>query len=462
MNIQKNMFLFTGDVQTYTIPKTGLYELAVYGASGGNASAGGNATGGKGGYAKGQINLEKGQVLTVVTGGTGGYNCGGSGQSTRQADWGYVDCGSGGGASFIALSNHGTLNGYSDYTSDILIVAAGGGGAYSSESAQGVHVTINGGAGGGSLSSTFSPQGAASVLGSRDSSFHINGKGGGGAGYQGGAAGNGGYSYIKSTLTNTSYGGGENEGNGFATISMMGSPTVFLGSMETKIYQGSSEIASVYLGNTEVYTNGVGTLIDLGKGQSFNIKNILPDIYSTFTADNFYVYYIEGRNGGGGSTSEHMVNTGSSSSTLYKSYNATTGILTCYNQMQANWRASDQTKYGNKNTDVKVKLFVPNMKIGSYQKVVKAINLGQGQTFNVSSVYSGYKSLTADDFYISTYDQISYGEHTGTSGSVSVYLDLELVKEYNNQTGVLNCYCHSKEFNKERSSNVYCWILRGK
>lgn len=210
----------------------------------------------------------------------------------------------------------------------------------------------------------------------------------------------------------------------------------------------------------EIWTNSLGSLVDLGIGQSFNVSN-LPN-YQSLTADNFFVYYIEGTNGGGGSTSQAMANDGTSKSNLYKSYNQSTGVLTCYNEMKADWRASDQTKYSNKNTNVRVKVFIPNTKVEGNSKVIKYIDLGVGQSFDVSEVFSGYRKLTTNDFYISTYEQISYHEHTGTSGSVSVYLTLGLVKSYDANTGILTYYCNSSYPNKPATSNVHAFLLKNK
>lgn len=83
-------FNYTGSVQTFTAPEDGTYTLEVWGAEGGTSGYGG-----KGGYAKGTIELKKGQVLKVYVGGQTGWNGGGSGHG-RDTD-------SGGGATDIRL-----------------------------------------------------------------------------------------------------------------------------------------------------------------------------------------------------------------------------------------------------------------------------------------------------------------------------------------------------------------------
>ncbi|MBQ4263826.1 MAG: hypothetical protein IJB83_06305 [Bacilli bacterium] len=84
----------------YEVAVSGDYYLEVYGAQGGNS-------GGKGGYAKGKVYLEKGNILYINTGGTDGTNGGGN----KNGSTSYV----GGGASTIKKG------------SSYLIIGAGGG-----------------------------------------------------------------------------------------------------------------------------------------------------------------------------------------------------------------------------------------------------------------------------------------------------------------------------------------------
>lgn len=158
-----------------------------------------------------------------------------------------------------------------------------------------------------------------------------------------------------------------------------------------------------------------------------------------------------------------MASDATSSSSLVKSYNATTGVLTCYNQMNADWRASDQTRYSNKNTNCGVKVFVPKSKIADSKKVIKMISLGNGQSFDISQVYSGYKNLTANDFFITSYDYINDSEHGGTSTSSSAYLNLSIQKSYDANTGMLSISCHSDiSGSRVHNTNVNCHLLRNK
>ena len=68
-NLTKTMpvanFDYTGNVQTYTVPLTGIYKLEVWGAQGGGSST---TSGGKGAYVSGYLKLLKGVILYVYIG----------------------------------------------------------------------------------------------------------------------------------------------------------------------------------------------------------------------------------------------------------------------------------------------------------------------------------------------------------------------------------------------------------
>lgn len=72
-------FDYTGSIQTFTAPKTGIYQLETWGAQGGNASDGTNsARGGYGAYAVGEVLLQQGDTLYINVGGQNGYGGGGN------------------------------------------------------------------------------------------------------------------------------------------------------------------------------------------------------------------------------------------------------------------------------------------------------------------------------------------------------------------------------------------------
>lgn len=76
----------------------------------------------------------------------------------------------------------------------------------------------------------------------------------------------------------------------------------------------------------------------LGTATSFNVKNVLPNSYSTLTADNFFIQTIQ--NQMSGAHTEQQVyadrSNGNYGVEIQKSYNSSTGVLTC--QIHgANW-----------------------------------------------------------------------------------------------------------------------------
>ncbi len=143
-------FTYSGEEKTYTVPYTGLYTLTAHGAQGGSFGKGTNKkTGGLGGEATGTFWLTKGDVITYNIGSQKGYGGGGMGDTYGA---------NGGGCTTVTSKQHG-----------LLLVAGGGGGA-SSEG--------NGGSG-GSKESIRTDKAAAGE----------DGQAGGGAGYEGGTAG---------------------------------------------------------------------------------------------------------------------------------------------------------------------------------------------------------------------------------------------------------------------------------
>lgn len=148
-------FSYSGQVQTYTVPYSGMYEFTLNGAQGGNF---GTYSGGYGGRITARVWLNAGEVVTYNIGGQNGYNGGGSATSY----------GNGGGRTTVSTSRLGTF-----------LVAGGGGG---------VSAAGNGGAGGAETSLTTTAAGAAGMAG-------------GGAGYLGGNAGE----YIVHTHTDDCY-----------------------------------------------------------------------------------------------------------------------------------------------------------------------------------------------------------------------------------------------------------------
>ena len=178
-------FVYTGSVQEWQVPATGIYKIEVYGAQGGSVTLGnGSKTGGTGGYAYGEISLVGSEILYIVVGGAGvsngagGYNGGGATNSTGNN---YRN-GSGGGATHIATTNRGELKEYSSYQNEVLIVAGGGGGAAGNyaEGATSVYAG-NGGTGGGTSGGNASANSQYAYGGSQTSAGYKGGFGYGGS-----------------------------------------------------------------------------------------------------------------------------------------------------------------------------------------------------------------------------------------------------------------------------------------
>ena len=177
-------FDYTGSEQKFVVPYTGMYRLEVWGAEGGRRNT--SAYGGKGGYSAGEINLKKGEVLSIFVGGDGsskgkGWNGGGAA--------GYSNVYGGGGTDIryqgTELSNR--------------IIVAGGGGSVGAENKAGGY---GGGSAGESRTDKYGEggQGGTQAAGGAGASSHpltAGSLGQGGRGYKAndgyGGAGGGGY-----------------------------------------------------------------------------------------------------------------------------------------------------------------------------------------------------------------------------------------------------------------------------
>ena len=121
-------FTYTGEIEAYTIPETGLYEIEVAGAEGttGNrySYTGTTPVAGKGAKLKSKFNLNKGDVITLVVGGQG---------SVTQATAKDGTSGAGGGGTFVFKTISSITSSSYQFTKnstnyEVLMVAAGGGG----------------------------------------------------------------------------------------------------------------------------------------------------------------------------------------------------------------------------------------------------------------------------------------------------------------------------------------------
>jgi hypothetical protein len=188
-------FAYTGNYQTFTAPRKGVYNFETWGPSASGSYAG------LGGYSKGTYLLNAGQIIYIYVGGQYGFN--GGGTSTGNGGGNVTTYG--GGATDIRVGGMALSN--------RVIVAGGGGGG-----------TYNGywyyGTGGNNASASYS-------IGQGQDYSHScsNYVGAGGGGYYGGAAssdggaagGQGGSGYVGG-VTQGSMTSGVGNGNGYATI----------------------------------------------------------------------------------------------------------------------------------------------------------------------------------------------------------------------------------------------------
>ena len=152
------------------------------------------------------------------------------------------------------------------------------------------------------------------------------------------------------------------------------------------IFNGTLDILKVMYGTELVWEKLI--VIDLGtaKFDNYDITSYYAD-WQSLTADNFYIANMNSASG-----SSKVVVSGYTKylkihGELIKSYNATTGKLTCYNQCAGVAQEGTNTT-GTGNVHV-VLVVNPD----------ELISLGSGQSFNLTNE-SGYRNFTADDFII--------------------------------------------------------------
>lgn len=284
-------FAYTGGMQEFIVPISGLYLLEVWGAQGGDYGGYDIKPGGYGGYTKGYKILKKGDVLYICVGGRGRfYQDGGLSASGYSVNGGYNGGGgvigaasrysksSGGGATHIGtfnstLAEHGNVDG-------LYIVAGGGGGACGGPAGQsnangygkgpgGSGGGINGGNGVASVYGGISTGGGQTLSGSHafgrggDTTPAYSGAGGGGLyGGQNGdqsGSGGGGSGYIGGVPVITYRGqeyapetkNGVQSGNGKAVATLVGKSA-------PPVYLGSDEIVAIYIGNKEITDIKIG------------------------------------------------------------------------------------------------------------------------------------------------------------------------------------------------------------
>ncbi len=231
---------FTGYVEDFIVPTTGVYDITAAGAAGGTSSLG--SAGGGGAELSGTFNLVEGQLIEIVVGGSGsdGSFGGGGGGGTYVGDlFGnslMIAGGGGGGGGYASAGGGGTPDGpaVDTYHAGWQAEAGGGygGGPLGGGGGGGAASAGSGaifGAAGGTLVGLSSTTGGTGTGGLGTGGFG----GGGGGGYGGG--GGGGFSGGDGGGLNTGgtgggsvdYGtpvlseAGANDGNGFVTFQLL-------------------------------------------------------------------------------------------------------------------------------------------------------------------------------------------------------------------------------------------------
>ena len=252
-------------VHEFTAQSSGYYLLEVWGAQGGNCTGKKNDVsytryGGKGGYSKGYVWLNKGETIYVCVGGKGGnyddkeegalggYNGGGSATKEGQK----INHIFGGGATHIALT-YGSLANLVNYQDSVLLVAGGGGGArWQSNMDHSAARFGNGGDGGGetggvgqhrdmTIDQSNANWNTYQVLAGNQTDGYAFGQGESSEGGQAGGGGGwyGGYSGSKTPGIGSGSGGSGYIGG------------VTLGEMQSGIWQGDGKAVITWVGNTE-------------------------------------------------------------------------------------------------------------------------------------------------------------------------------------------------------------------
>lgn len=239
-----------GKVEEFMAPVQSTYKLEVWGSKGNDYYSG---IGGLGGYSMGYCALSLNKSIYVCCGDYSTSRSDGGGVNGEGYNGG-TQClmgVSGGGASHMALTNHGELKNFGNFKNEVLIVAGGGGGSESygiggsgggetGGKASGATWVIeplpgtqfSGGQGGFTTSYSGSQNiGCPGTFGAGGSSYtqsNTDGGGGGGGGWYGGGGtgwigpGAGGSGHINTEyISNGSMQNGVNKGVGKAVISLL-------------------------------------------------------------------------------------------------------------------------------------------------------------------------------------------------------------------------------------------------
>lgn len=261
---------YSGSMKSVILPK-GQYQLECWGAQGGNGTNNTSYPGGKGGYSKGIITLNKKTNLYLYTGGQG------LGGTTYNSNRATTAGGFNGGGSAASINNRGSGGGGTDirvaFDSLYARVLVAGGGSGSSG-----YTSLAGFAGGGISGKTYNNQ---------DSSNGGNWYGGGGSQTQGGAAdtsysnyttagsfGQGGnYNSGSNTYYGSGGGGGWYGGGGAIGVGGGGSGYMYTSSSASYYPSGCLLNSSYYLTNATILAGNAAFISPTGTSETGHAGN---------------------------------------------------------------------------------------------------------------------------------------------------------------------------------------------
>ena len=334
-------FDYTGEEQTYTASKSGIYFIETWGASGGCSLTDGKQTCkdiGYGGYSSGTISLTAGNTLYINVGGKGtdgirdsdspgGYNGGGNGVWDTDDD---ESAGGGGGATHIALRT-GLLSTLENYKNDIIMVSGGGGGK---------SYTFVAGSGGGYKGAITSHTNQSEV--SQDKGYlfgkgqdangaiSIYGVAGGGGGFYGG--------YMNKSGSKTSGSGG----SGYIGNTLLKNKSMYCYNCEESSEESTKTIKTTNVSETPTSKyakigNGYARITYIG--EKFDITEFVSNFdytgeEQTYTASKSGIYLIETWGASGGCALNNGVTNCTKIS--YGGYSSGTTFLTAGNTLYIN------------------------------------------------------------------------------------------------------------------------------
>lgn len=279
--VSQGIFLFTGS-ETNIVLAPGSYNITAYGAQGGPGYPGP----GLGAEMEGQFAFTNLTTLTLLVGGTAGYNGGGGGSFVVNGNTPLVIAGGGGGGNWDSAGGNGSTGPAGSDGSGVnggggffgFGYGGGGGGGYSGNGygSAGNGLGLNSGNGGASfLNGGAGGSGSPGGYGGGGSSGP-DGGGGGGGGYSGG--GGGGVSYDANQDPTGAWGGG---GGGsyldssavmtFFEISGVASPDDSHGNGEVIITPGSGPIL------TNIVISPNNPAIGIGTSEAFAATGVFFD-----------------------------------------------------------------------------------------------------------------------------------------------------------------------------------------